>query len=458
MRSGPRPVTRHRLLYLGLLLLAFSANCGVLQGAVPILGWLFPGKSGKMDRRAELLVEVQESLLSFADEYSMRMVGCVDNLRHDTDALSPAEVLQLKIAIGSETWSIASGPNAVADLLDMTVFVTTMRMTLEDYWQPKLFGKSALPMLAYSRSAEADIWKLAGKVLKPEQQTDLRQSIAAWHHQNSLRESLVVLRSLDFASRVAALGQDKVSKPGSVFGLRNVDPLAGLEPAVREVAQTRMFGERALFVTQKMPTLLRWQTELLSVNAVEMPAVQQLISNSTQLSGSVERFACVAEQLPEQISTEREEIVKALQTQEKDIASLMGQGTEFSASLNTTFTTFDALMQRFGLGEPKSREPPPANAVPFRIQEYTQCAAQIEATAGRLTELIGMLDRTIGSLNLAQFSAQVGPVVQQAQAGGKEVVDYAFWKGILLVVIVLVAALIYRFLVTRLLLPGKTQD
>jgi hypothetical protein len=27
-------------------------------------------------------------------------------------ALSPAEVLQLKIAIASETWSIASGPNA----------------------------------------------------------------------------------------------------------------------------------------------------------------------------------------------------------------------------------------------------------------------------------------------------------------------------------------------------------
>lgn len=256
-RSGPRPGTSHRLLYLSLLLLAFSANCGVLQGAVPILGWLFPGKLGKMDKQAELLVEVQESLLRFADEYSMRMVGDVDNLRRGTDTLSPAEVLQLKIAIGSETWSIASGPNAVADLIDMTVFVTVIRMTLEDYSQPKVFGQSALPMLAYSRSAEADIWKLAGKVLKPEQQTDLRQSIAAWHHQNPLRKSLVALRSLDFASRVEAFGQNEVRKPGSVFSLLNVDPLAGMEPAVREVAQTRMFGERVLFVAQKMPTLLR---------------------------------------------------------------------------------------------------------------------------------------------------------------------------------------------------------
>jgi ABC-type Fe3+ transport system permease subunit len=115
-------------------------------------------------------------------------------------------------------------------------------------------------------------------------------------------------------------------------------------------------------------------------------------------------------------------------------------------------------MKRFGVGEPNSGEPAPANAVPFRIQDYTQSAAQIEAAAGRLTELLGMLDRTMGSSNLAQFSVQVGQVVHQAQGGGKEVVDYAFWKGILLVVIVLVAALIYRFLVARLLLPGKNQD
>ena len=98
MLAGPRPGTRHRLLYLSLLLLAFSTNCGVLQGAVPILGWLIPGKSGKMDKQVELLVEVQESLLRFADEYSMRMVSGVDSLQRGTDALSPAEVLQLKIA------------------------------------------------------------------------------------------------------------------------------------------------------------------------------------------------------------------------------------------------------------------------------------------------------------------------------------------------------------------------
>ena len=150
-----------------------------------------------------------------------------------------------------------------------------------------------------------------------------------------------------------------------MFSLLQVDPLSGLDPAVREIAQTRLFAERALFVTQKMPMLLRWQTELLSVNAVEMPAVQQLVTNSTQIAASVERFARVAEQLPGQVSTEREEILKALQSQESKLTPLVNEvrqtltaGSQMSTSLNTTLTTFDALMKRFGVGETNNAAPP----------------------------------------------------------------------------------------------------
>ena len=49
-------------------------------------------------------------------------------------------------------------------------------------------------------------------------------------------------------------------------------------------------------------------------------------------------------------------------------------------------------------------------------------------------------------------------MVQQAQSSGKEIVDYAFWKGILLVVVMFVAALIYRFLVIRLFPMSSTTS
>jgi hypothetical protein len=418
---------------------------------------------GKQDQHAIDPVDVQERLLRFADEYYVRMTLGVDQLRRGTNALDPAEVLQWKISLGTETCSIASGPNPVADLLDLTAFVAVMRAALEDYWQPKVFSESARPMLESCRNAETEIWQLAGTVLKAEQQAELRRAIEVWHRQNPEPEKVLAARSLGFASQVVQANQATAAKPGSVFDLLQVDPLAGLDPAVREIAQTRLFAERALFVTQKMPMLLRWQTELLSVNAAKLPAVRQLVTNSTQLTASVDRFARVAEQLPAQISTEREEILKALQSQERNLTPLVNEvrqtltaGSQMSASLNTTLTTFDALMRRFGVGETNNAAPPDTNSSPFRIQDYGQTAVQLEGAARQLTELLQTLDQILGSTNLASLAAKVSPAVQQAQTGGKEIVDYAFWKGILLVTLALVAALLYRFLGTRLT-PAKSS-
>jgi hypothetical protein len=412
---------------------------------------------GKTDQNATDLVDVQEKLLRFADDLFVRMILGVDRLRQGTNAPEPAEALEWKILFGSEICSIASGPNASADLLDMTVFVTVTRGGFEDYWQPKVFGESMQPLLQSWRNSETDIWQIASTVLKPEQQAELHQAIAEWRRQNPQAGSGTAARALGFASQVAKANQSKTSTFGSVFDLLSVDPLSGLDPVTRQIAETRLFAERALFVTQKMPTLLRWQTELLTIKAVDLPAVRQLVTNSTGIAASVNRFARVAEQLPGQVSTERDEILKALQEQENTLTPLVNEvrqtltaGAQMSTSLNTTITTFDGLMKRFGVGDTNQAGPPDTNSAPFRIQDYGQTAVQVEGMARQVTELVKTLDQTLDSTNLSKLAAQVGPVVQQAQTGGKEVVDYAFWKGILLVALALAAALIYRFISARL--------
>ena len=53
--------------------------------------------------------------------------------RIGTNTPGLAQVLCWKIGYGTETCAIVSGPNAIANLLDMTVFVTATRMTAEDY-------------------------------------------------------------------------------------------------------------------------------------------------------------------------------------------------------------------------------------------------------------------------------------------------------------------------------------
>jgi len=443
---------------LSLVLMGLGAGCGTLQTAVDVPGQtiraITPGKKGKPPIDP---VEIQQTLLRFADEYLTQMAVGTDRLRRGTNAPDRAEILRWKTSLGSQICSIASGPNAVADMLDMTIFVTVTRMSLESHWKPNVFGDSAQPILDNCRHSETEIWRLAATVLTPEQQAELRKAIEAWHRDNPLPESVMAARSLGFSSRIAEQHKEDTAKPDSVFSLLKLDPLSGMDPAVREIAQSRLFAERALYVTQKMPTLLRWQTELLSIEALDVPVVTQMVTNTTQITAAVERFAAVAEKLPGQLSTEREEILKALDSQESKLTPLVNEvrqtlmaGTGLSSSLNTTLATLDVVMKRVGVGDTnKPAGPPNTNAEPFRIQDYTQSAAQLEGTARQLTELLLTLDRTIGSTNLLQLSTQVGPAVQQAQLSGKEVVDYAFRKGILLVAVILIAALAYRFITFR---------
>ena len=144
----------HLPLCLSLLLLPLGTGCRVVQTAVEAPGQtvraVTPGKKGKnaIDR-----LGLQQTLLRFADDFFMHTILGVDQLRRGTNALDRAEGFQWKITLGTETCSIASGPNAVADVLDMAVSVAVMRAALEDYWRPKVSGESAQPMLNSCRSA-----------------------------------------------------------------------------------------------------------------------------------------------------------------------------------------------------------------------------------------------------------------------------------------------------------------
>jgi len=203
--------------------------------------------------------------------------------------------------------------------------------------------------------------------------------------------------------------------------------------------------------------LLRWQTQLLSVDALEQPALQQWAAALTEIAASADRFTRAAEQLPAQLSAEREAIVKALQSQESALMPVLGEarqtlaaGAQLSAALNTTLASFDGVLKRLGVGEPARDGASETNSAPFRIQDYGLVAAQLEEAAKQLTELLRTFDQTLGANSRSQLAAQVGPVVQQAQAEGKSLADYVFWRALLFVAIVLLAALGYRFLALRM--------
>jgi hypothetical protein len=450
MRAALAAIRNFRLVVTcGLALLLMVSGCRMLDNAakapVRAVTVVTPGERPPPPPDP---VEIQQALLRFADEFLARFSAGIDDLQRTTNRLPGAESLKWKIDIGTETCAIVSGPNALANLLDMTMFVTAARISASDHWRPKFFGDSDTALEDTLRQSETNVWRLAQEFLPPKQRVELEQVILEWLEQNPVAGSVQGARATRFASGLRDRKQSG-GKSANLLGLLMLDPFSGLDPAAREVAQIRLFAERAMFVSVKMPHLLRWQSELLVIETTSLPAISQLVTNSTEVALAAQRFATLAENLPGQVAAEREAILKTLAEQETEVANLLSAGTKMSDSLNTTLHTFDDLMARFGVGETNSAaaaasDPNATPAEPFRIQDYGETAARLEAAARQLTELLANLNVSLSDSNVTRLSAQVRPVVQDATRGGKELVNHVFWRAAALLGLLLAAGLIYQ--------------
>ncbi len=431
------------------LILLLLTGCGVVETAVDLPGHTIRAVSpGKKEVLQVDPLEMQETLLRFSDSLLRRVGRDIEDLHRPGQPPDPAEILRWKIALGTEIVAIATGANSIANLLDMTVFVSLSRGVVVTYWKPAVYGDSANPLAKTLEEADAELGQLLDHVLTLDQRAEFKLTIDTWRKDNPLAENTLGARALGFATQARKKGD---TPPGSLFNLINLDPLSGLDPAMQEIARTRALAERGLYVIQKFPMLIRWQTELLAIDATGIPAIKQVTASAAQIAATADRIAGVAEKLPDRVSKEREEILKALKEQEKDVHSVLTAGTQLSTSLNTTLGTLDGVMKRVGVGEPK---PPGTEAPPIRIQDVTEAVAKLDATTKHATELLQALDHTLATADLARFTAQVTPIVQRAEASGKDVVDYAFVRLCLLIGAILLAALIYRFAAPRLV-PKK---
>lgn len=388
-------------------------------------------------------VELQSQLLRFADNAIEALTLAIGKLQpEDKQATGPRNLLLRRITTLNSILAVVTGANTYADLLDMVILASLNRMNVEDYWLPKVYGESAKPFLLVSQEIEKEIWRIAATTLKKEQIAELRASIKTWHDLHPNVHSLSEIGSMGFASDLAQMNRSSQSGvTSSVFHLLSIDPLAGLDPATRELANTRLLGERGMFLARHMPTLIRWESELLTMQTAELPQMEQLLANTAQLSESAERFTQTTEQLPELISSERQQIVQALNEQRPGLISLaaqtdkaLGAGKLMSDASTATLKSFQDVLRQL------DASPSNPDTEPFRINNYTAAAAQINATAQDLVKLLQAFDQTLAPGKLDELSTRVDALTRKTQDRGKEWVDYTFRKSLLLGLILMASA------------------
>lgn len=416
------------------------------------------------------VTQLQSEVLRFADDYASSVAYAADAAakRAGTrDALVAA--LNWKVEQATAVYVSATGENPVWDALDVVVLAAVSRMVLEDAKTREEFGAAVAPLVETHRELEKSAWTLAGQILGPEQRQQLEGLIVEWRKQNPRERSVGAIHFREFALTTEKEKGSRASKvgTGSVFTLLHIDPFTGLDPATVAIEQSRELAARTIAYFERAPTLLRWQAELLALQIAGQPDPQAILADAGRASRSMEGIAKTAEGLPalvdeqrkaaiEQllagVAAERAAILRELDSREATIRGLLGEtrqtleaGTAMSNSLDATVKSLDAFMHYVSPPESKTSPQPAEAGKPFNVLDYGTAATKVGGMAKDLNTLITSVDQT---------APKLARVTQQAGEDLKSVVDHAFWRGLVLILALLVgsvpAALAYRVLVRRL--------
>lgn len=419
------------------------AGCGTIQG-------LFP-EDRKEEEQAARLLQLQSRNMRFADMY----VGSLIENTHRLELAAADPLLRYRIsgwllAEANAAYAYASAENAIAGTLDLITLATISRMVVEDGGTEQ-FRDQADELLAVQRDLEALAWQLADGVLTPQQQDDLRRLLADWRVRHPEATNAPFVRFQEFAAVGTSGGANKgkLTLPSSLISLVGLDPMAGLDPAVRQVEQSRLLAERALYYAQRIPVIMDLQLDR-SVNRLAAgPESQRLQANAASLTDSAARFAAVAEALPATIASEREALIEQLnqtlvaqaETLRPLLAEMRGTleaGSVAAQQVDAATRSLDAFVARF---ERKPGEPP---GKPFDVTEYGRAAADIGRAANELRVL---LDAT------GSAAPKLGAALGAGASQGRELVDYFFvrvaWLIGLLCAGLLATLLLYRRLAPR---------
>ena len=242
--------------------------------------------------------------MSFADRFASIMDMTIAKFESfNPTGNSRYEVLELMTFSLHNAFIIAAESDAGVALLDMLSMVTLGRIFFEEEG-PSRYGKVVVPVLEGYRKAEADIRKVAAIVLTPNQMLNLIKIIQRWRKENPEVKSFPLIRFSNFAAERRESTLTKAEEPEGLF--------ESVERASETAEEMRLLAERGMYLATRIPLLSGLFGDLWLTRIMNNPELQKTLTDVSQLSQGTAGLASIAENLPDQIATEREATIKQL--------------------------------------------------------------------------------------------------------------------------------------------------
>ena len=280
------------------------------------------------------------------------------------------------------------------------------------------------------------------------------------------------MRFADFPSKRAS-STLKAKKSGGIFStVRNITD---------QVEQTRIIAERAIYLSTRLPLLTGGFADVWMSRLSKNPAAEELRGDLHTFALVSERLADVAEQLPEQIASERNETIVQLAeemailrheaiedllegvsrereatlsqliAEEERVGGLLTELRHTLTEANTLTLSVDTLAERVGVGAPP--EPGAQPAEPFVIEDYRKTIVDTGLVVEQLNGLVLSTTELLNSPGADRLVPSLVEAINEAGETSEDLVDHSFLRAALLILIALVgyvaARLCYRWLDLR---------
>lgn len=386
---------------------------------------------------AELRLRIQR----FADEFQQAVSEPLDEvLRSDASLKRRQLALDMKYDYGSAAFTIASGAKASVAVLDMVVFVSLTRDSIERWGIQYAGQRQTERLLLIFRHFEEEIWKIARHVVSPEQEAGLRAYLAEWRENFPNRKNVENIRVTEFVDALDL--EDRQAARGLV---------SSVQRATAAADEALELAERLAYFFQRAPLIWRMHAQIGFYEIVSQPEMQTVLANADQVSRSTEQLAANLDRLSSILiegpqTPEERALFENLEGGETRVRALMGDVRQTLEEANALAQNVDGLALRFDLGGPL--EP---GEKPFEIGEYEAVAAKVTTMSQELTELVHNLNQLLASPNVQE---RLPLAVGSAQDRSEEFVRYLVVLALVLIFSAILgtvfAVLGYRYLAARL--------
>ena len=404
-------------------------------------------------KQAQQLQSLQLTVMRFADEFVGRTGQAIASAQSDSESPEDRLLTQnWRVQQATAAYTIASGPNPLGNAVDMVSLVALNRMMLEETWVTDRFGARIKPVQETYQRLETDAWNILDPVLSDAQIARLKEIMARWRADHPEVRTVSYVHFQDLADSVGAGQSGGDAQGGGLFSMLGIDPFSSLDPAVREISQSRALAERTIYYLQRAPQLLDMQIVRLTYQFAVMPESRALLADAQRVSLLGSASDQLVQTLPSLLDRQREalitQLVGVLQQESASVSALttnlrstLEAGTDTATAVHGTLDVVERITGQF-TGKPAT--PAAEKGPPFDIRNYTEMLREATAASRELDALAQRTDSLLPVLRVA---------TQDTASRVDGILNHLFWLAVLLILVatatVLLAALAYRRLVAR---------